>query len=366
MGYLSQIAYIYSQMKNTEQALLIEKALKTLGCNQTELAKRLEVTPAQITHWKKGHPMADWVRQQLREWCGLGPWGDIDALALKLAGSVDEAKKWVLFFRALARTYDSTEHGYEVSMMTDDVVTIDLLMFRLLHDIGIELPKPFPKVFEILFPHKSPENEAEEELEDDRHMEACEHPFYSLIADIYQEVGVICEFQKTFFHYDFCNLDRPELESKYWNSIINSEASVMELAAARSDELKEYAPKQCFRLQKRVFKEWEDGIFKLKCLAYQAGLALKTEYRQLLTHSYAELDDLQEEIWLNDEHLDLIHPDYYQTQILLNQQKIDAKLNALLDQQKIDRKLLLDVEECTLDNLFQTRWKAKVEDDIKQ
>ena len=45
----------------------IELALSTLGCSQKELAVRLQVSPTQISKWKKGEYMSSEMEDRIKE-----------------------------------------------------------------------------------------------------------------------------------------------------------------------------------------------------------------------------------------------------------------------------------------------------------
>ena len=77
---------------------LIELAVSAQGCTQRELALRLGVSPAQISKWKNGEHISFAMTDKLSELACLD---DLDPDFDFLAGSKEEAKKWVKLIRAI-------------------------------------------------------------------------------------------------------------------------------------------------------------------------------------------------------------------------------------------------------------------------
>ena len=50
---------------------LIQLALKTLKCNQKQLAEKLGVSPAQITKWKKNEHMSSEMKDTIEKLIGI-------------------------------------------------------------------------------------------------------------------------------------------------------------------------------------------------------------------------------------------------------------------------------------------------------
>ena len=129
---------------------LIKLALSAQGCSQKELALRLGVSPAQISKWKKGEYISFEMSDKLGELAGLD---DLDPDFVLLAGSKEDAKKWVQLIRDLADLAEcSAETGYNTAPLVEDLDDDNCLLFwntfHVLQELGVNIPQPFPKELE--------------------------------------------------------------------------------------------------------------------------------------------------------------------------------------------------------------------------
>lgn len=69
----------------------VELGLKTLSCNQKELAQLLAVSQAQVSKWKNGEYMSSDMEEKFRS---IAKIGDEHPEFVLWAGSVEEGYKW--------------------------------------------------------------------------------------------------------------------------------------------------------------------------------------------------------------------------------------------------------------------------------
>ena len=108
-------------MSNANQDAIdaIELALSTLGCSQKDLALQLNVSPTQISKWKKGEYMSSEMEDRIKE---LTKIGDHPPAVVLWAGSVKNAEKWEELFHRLAKiAEDSSETGYDTYPLQDEM-----------------------------------------------------------------------------------------------------------------------------------------------------------------------------------------------------------------------------------------------------
>ncbi len=109
---------------------LVLLALKKLGCTQKELARRLGVSPTQITKWKNGEYISTDMENRLRALAGIG---DKHPKFILWAGSVEEAEKWDKLIHFLAEeAREEAETGYDTYPLVDD---LGLLCWHTFHTL---------------------------------------------------------------------------------------------------------------------------------------------------------------------------------------------------------------------------------------
>src|ERR1700761_2860053 len=97
----------------------VELALKTLSCNQRELAQRVAVSQTQITKWKGGEHMSLEMEEKFREILNLG---EKHPEFVLWAGSLEAAEKWDKLIHFLAEHSElSSETGYDTDPLQDDL-----------------------------------------------------------------------------------------------------------------------------------------------------------------------------------------------------------------------------------------------------
>jgi len=127
---------------NTSQAW-VELALRTLSCNQKDLARRVAVSPTQISKWKNGEYMSSDMEKKFRTIVKLGE--EQHPEFVLWAGSLEDAAKWDELIRRLAENArESAETGYDTEPLADDMGLLSLFVSSTLVDMGIEPPKVFP------------------------------------------------------------------------------------------------------------------------------------------------------------------------------------------------------------------------------
>lgn len=130
-----------------DSAALVKLALENLSCSQKELALRLGVSPTQISKWKNGDYMSFDMQEKIRAMANIG---ERDPSFVVWAGSLEAATKWEKLIRFLAETAgDQEETGYDTEPLRTDFDLLCWKTFHTLREMGVELPKTFPKELDM-------------------------------------------------------------------------------------------------------------------------------------------------------------------------------------------------------------------------
>jgi len=105
----------------TDNAHAVELALKATGMNQNKLARKLGVSPPQITKWKQGEYMSSAMEDKLKALAKIPD--DLNPSVVAWAGSVEAAaEKWnKLFVFSAKLASDASESGYHTYPLEDEV-----------------------------------------------------------------------------------------------------------------------------------------------------------------------------------------------------------------------------------------------------
>ena len=126
--------------------VLVTLALEKLGCNQTELARRLDVTRAQITKWKGGEGISTDNEVKIRNLIGLSK--NDDPELVQITGGVEQARKWERLIEYLAnQAEENSETGYYTHHLQMEL-GVSFLTWNILKTMisaGVEIPKTFPE-----------------------------------------------------------------------------------------------------------------------------------------------------------------------------------------------------------------------------
>lgn len=312
---------------------LVELALSVQSCTQKKLALQLGVSPAQISKWKNGEHISFEMRDKLSRLAGLD---DLDPDVVLVAGSKEDAKKWVQLIRYLAEISEcSAETGYNTTPLIEDLGDDNCLLFwntfHVLQEMGVNIPQPFPKELEACI------------ADDDESEAIWNNEIASLIYDMFKSLTNVYGFYAAFVldlvydeELDLVNTPAWELDSE-----------LLRLAASKLD-LDESKFPGFSHFRRKVMSDVAGMVAYLKERAFRAGIPLRAELMDLAFDSHDELGRAAEAhgFGVNQSRL---HPDIYMNELLTGMRVIHQVLPAIMKKLGIEGEFELDTSELRLD-----------------
>jgi transcriptional regulator with XRE-family HTH domain len=301
---------------------LIELALKKLGCTQQELAKRLGVSPTQVSKWKGDgtEHMSLEMEKKVKAVAGLDE--DADAGFIRLAGGVKDAAKWERLIRHLADlAYEGDETGYiTVPLQEDEAPFLPGRTLQVLGELGAKIPQPFPKKWDFDY-----ERATELELE-----ALWADPFCHLISISFKTLTDLYGFYAAFLS----DLISDSALEENWGENGQIESCLLDLAVCKSEFDRSLTPK-FEEFKRKTLKEYREWLMDLKEQAIRARIPLKAELLHLVDRSagHSGHEAEAESLGFND---DRLHPDIYINELLVSVRLMHQVLPALLKKLDID------------------------------
>ncbi len=303
----------------TSSQAWIELALKTLSCNQKDLARRMRVSPTQVTKWKSGEHMSSEMEDKIRKIVGIG---DRHPEFVLWAGSQEDAEKWDKLIHFLAeQAREGAETGYNTYPLEDDNELLCVEICSTLGDMGVEPPKAFPK---DLDPYFNGVDGGKEEGDDDQLWSLLEDNAYSsVIRTVFDALNDVWGFYAAYVEEVADDDGGPLYDTKS-----NIEACLMDLAACKIVVDEKFATKiRTFR--HRVMKDYEEWLTEVKDAAFRAGTPLRAELLDMVRDDAGELSHAAEAESLGF-NANRLHPDIYMNELLVGMRIIHQVLPAIL------------------------------------
>lgn len=300
---------------------LVKLALNTASCTQKELAKRVGVSPGQISKWKNGEYMSLEMEKQFRE---IALIGEKDPFFVLWSGSLENALKWEKLVGYLAEiASDSSETGYDTNPLLNEEGFLCWETFHTLREMGVTIPAIFPK--DLNFDYT--------DIDEQQHDIITSSPIPALILEIYLALNDVYGF---FAAYIAELIDDSSLELED-TTAVNIEPCLMQLAASKLDlSVTEVPGFDQFRY--RIQNDYEQWLSIVKERAFKANTPLRAELLDLIYKSHDEVgaNAEGESLGFNSSR---IHPDIYMNELLVGMRIIHQVLPTILKKLDIDFKL---------------------------
>jgi transcriptional regulator with XRE-family HTH domain len=318
----------------------IELALATLGCNQKELAARLDVSPTQISKWKKGEYMSSEMEDRIKQLMKIG---EMSPSVIRWAGSLEDAKKWEKLFRYLAEmAEEGAETGYNTYPLKDEMGLLIWSTIHTLNGMGVRPPKKFP---EELVGCESPDSEWGT---------IDENPYSALVYGIYKSLTDVYGFYAAYV--DELISDNDDLIN---TDADNIEPCLIDLAASKVEDVDEQFAPKFSEFRYKVRKQYTEWLTLVKDNSLRAGAPLRAELMDMVNDDHDSLGHTAEaeSLGFNSSRL---HPDIYMSELLEGMRVIHQVLPVIMKKLGIYGEFNLDTSQLRNDT---SRHTTNIDDD---
>ena len=232
--------------------------------------------------------------------------GAIQPELIAMVGTIQNAEKWTVLSKYnLDAAVESRETAYDESIL-DNVGELITIVFALLIEMGVSIPKEFPKELDFDYQDFSDETEHLFDALD-------ENPHSKLIRKLFDNYVSVNGYWITYVHNVLRNNDNEnecliEMSTELYYGLIELAATKLSL-----DDFGELE-NNFLPFSEKHQREWEKSLNKAKDMAYRFNIPLKSELMDMVTESTDTLDIECEAMALGFRHQ--WHPDFYMNEIL--------------------------------------------------
>lgn len=306
-----------------ESPIFVQLALSKLKANQAELAKVLDVSPTQITKWKKGDYMSFEKQEELRELLGL-PEGVFPSAVLSVGG-VDNVSKWCSLVQFICTEItEEPESNYTTTPLNfDEEYQLGAFASTLIEQMveaGVDLSTGFPDALDFDYEDEMPEDGPYE-------FPICkikDTPEGSLIYDMLRAYEEVYAFYAAYMYEIISKL---EDELGDYDRDSDFEVYAIELALSKVSDKHDICSNAAGH-RVRVNEELGKWLEELKQAVYGSGNSFKVEIMDLITETSGSLEhDSEREAFGFNKRMG--HPDVYMNELLINTRVNNAMLQAI-------------------------------------
>jgi len=291
---------------------LIKLVLTKLGCNQQDLAHKLNVSTGQVSKWKSNAYMSEDMTQRLTELAGIGVY---DSDFVYWTGGLEQSKKWYKLINDIAdRALMECETGYNTTPLQIDEDTgtrheLCSSTIRILKDMGITIPDEFPAVLTF--------DEADIDWDDDVAVDSYsdrgqDDPIYRLIYDSYIAFNHLYGFFRAYIADIVFDMPEGQEQWEMFDHGLEMECELLSLAFSKTGTQNDFMSK-FGTFSYETDKYFKRAITHVKKYAIKHHIPIKAELDNLLLQDSEDsgMDAERESLGLNP-----LHPDVYMNEIL--------------------------------------------------